>query len=130
MPPDCAARVGYHNETLNESNIPTEDTIDHISIITNTRTHNESQIQNNDEDLDHRLPSPEEQCQIIASKYEVFLFAFIIKLFHISLHFISLLFYASHHDEYTIFSMLFHDDVDDNVIFIKIFIHNIYFEFI
>lgn len=68
MPPDCAARVGYHNDTLNQStNIVSEDAIDHISIINNTHIHNES---HDDEELDHRLPSPEEQCQIIASKYE------------------------------------------------------------
>ncbi len=75
VPPDCAARVGYHNDTFNETNVlvQPEDTIDHISINNNTRTQNESHARN-DEELDHRLPSPEEQCQIIASKYEILFF--------------------------------------------------------
>ncbi|KAJ6637303.1 hypothetical protein Bhyg_10033, partial [Pseudolycoriella hygida] len=67
--PDCVARVGYNsqnNSTLVDSTLnagPSQDVTDDVTVVSRL-----NEIPN-DMPLDHRLPSPEEQCQIIALKY-------------------------------------------------------------
>lgn len=66
--PDCITRVGYNcsqsNSTITASSLGHQsiDETDDLTVI--SRIHEVS----NDMPLDHRLPSPEEQCQIIALK--------------------------------------------------------------
>lgn len=71
--PDCMVRLGAHNSSLttfgnNSTLTPTaEDTTDDIVVLSSSNgpSNNTQEI---DEPLDHRLPSPEEQCQILALK--------------------------------------------------------------
>lgn len=69
--PDCVARVGYNsqnNSTLVDTTSyslnagPSHDVTDDFAVVSRF-----NEIPN-DMPLDHRLPSPEEQCQIIALK--------------------------------------------------------------
>lgn len=70
--PDCITRVGYNsqnNSTINASHSvagpSSADVTDDFAVISRV-------IEvSNDMPLDHRLPSPEEQCQIIALKYVI-----------------------------------------------------------
>lgn len=68
--PDCITRVGYTNN-LSQNNTTTASTIAGTSNdVTDDSNLISSRINEitNDMPLDHRLPSPEEQCQIIALK--------------------------------------------------------------
>lgn len=72
--PDCITRVGYTNSSISHNNSTIASNI--ISSIAGTSTDVTddttviSKIHEitHDMPLDHRLPSPEEQCQIIALK--------------------------------------------------------------
>lgn len=76
--PDCVARVS-HNTTIADTSVislratsmtATDDCTDSIIMITsNTMNTSRQSEEEKDTPLDHRLPSPEEQCQILASKY-------------------------------------------------------------
>lgn len=71
--PDCMARLGNQNSSMttfgnNSTLTPTaEDTTDDIVVLSssNEPSNNTQEV---DEPLDHRLPSPEEQCQTLALK--------------------------------------------------------------
>lgn len=74
MAPNCVARVA-HNTSMADASVVSlrpsigtspEDCTDSIIMIT---SQNVSTEDDKDTPLDHRLPSPEEQCQILASKY-------------------------------------------------------------
>jgi hypothetical protein len=72
--PNCVARVA-HNTSMADASVVSlrpsfgtspEDCTDSIIMIT---SQNISSEDDKDTPLDHRLPSPEEQCQELASKY-------------------------------------------------------------
>lgn len=72
--PNCVVRVA-HNTSVNAADQSTasmrpstsDDCTDSIIMI--TTANNASGRSTDDEQLDHRLPSPHEQCLILASKY-------------------------------------------------------------
>lgn len=78
--PNCVARVS-HNTSIADTSVfslraasttSPDDCTDSIIMIT---SHNMSSSRRSEDEkdipLDHRLPSPEEQCQILATKYEI-----------------------------------------------------------
>lgn len=77
--PNCVARVS-HNTSIAAADtsvislrpaigVSPEDCTDSIIMITSQNASSRSNDEDKDSPLDHRLPSPEEQCQILASKY-------------------------------------------------------------
>lgn len=68
--PDCLSRVSHNTSVADQSNISMRpgtsyDCTDDIIVISNNSRRSED---NKDMPLDHRLPSPEEQCLILASR--------------------------------------------------------------
>lgn len=73
--PNCVIRVSHNTSVVIDQSIismrpsSSDDCTDSIIMIT---SHNNTSRRSADDDkdipLDHRLPSPEEQCQILASK--------------------------------------------------------------
>lgn len=69
--PDCLARVAHNTSTADQSIVSARpstsyDCTDDILVINNNSRRSEDD--NKDIPLDHRLPSPEEQCLILASR--------------------------------------------------------------
>lgn len=68
--PDCMSRVSHNTSVADQSVASMRpgtsyDTTDDIIVISNSSRRSE---QDKDVPLDHRLPSPEEQCLILAQK--------------------------------------------------------------
>ncbi|CRK89440.1 CLUMA_CG003185, isoform A [Clunio marinus] len=72
--PDCVARVG-HNTSMAEQSLVSNragtsfDCTDDVTVISVNNNNSRRSEDDKDEPLDHRLPSPEEQCLILALKY-------------------------------------------------------------
>ena len=70
--PDCIARVSQNNSTNEQNDVLMRPSTSHdcTDNIISTIHNNNNSRSDDDKDLplDHRLPSPEEQCQILALK--------------------------------------------------------------
>lgn len=70
--PDCVARIGFHNNStlvnISAASPSSPSSIRRFEDVTDCASGDEAN--QDDMPLDHRLPSPEEQCQMIALKYD------------------------------------------------------------
>jgi hypothetical protein len=71
--PDCIARVNHNSSVADQSSSSMRagtsyDCTDDITVISSRVNHSRGSDDEKDEPLDHRLPSPEEQCLILASR--------------------------------------------------------------
>lgn len=77
--PDCVARVSHNTSVLDQNDSTLRpgtsyDCTDDIIVINTTNNISRRSEDDKDVPLDHRLPSPEEQCLILALKYVYLLF--------------------------------------------------------